>query len=121
MTYILILLGEDNMEREHVEDFLNSLIDKKIIVKMNSDYCSCIMSMRPESIQFSEKLIKSRVSDSLIKHFDVNMIDKKGKFRIEYENVENVKYKDIDLNQLYEIQLIYRDGTKIQIYSEETF
>lgn len=109
------------MDREHVENFLNSFIGKKIVIRMSSDYCSCIMCIRPESVEFSEKLHKSKVSDSLIKYYNVSILDKNGRFQIEYENVENVKYKDIDLNQLYEIQLIYRDGTKIQIYSEETF
>jgi hypothetical protein len=109
------------MDREHVENFLNYFIGKKIVIKMSSDYYSCILCMRPKSVEFLEELHKSKVSDSLIKYCSVSILDKNSKFQIEYENVENVKYKDIDLNQLYEIQLIYSDGTKIQIYSEETF
>jgi len=104
-----------------MKDFLNALIGKKIVIKMNSDYCSCIMCMRPESFEFSEKLRKSRVSDSFIKQCNVSILSKNGKFQIEYEDIENIKYKDIDMDQLYEIQLIYKDGTTIQIYSEETF
>lgn len=109
------------MEIEYVKSFFNSFIGKKIVIKMNSDYCSCIMCMRPESIESSQKLRKSRVSDSFIRHCTVNLSDKSAKFQINYEDIENVKYKDSGINQLYEIQLIYRDGTTIQIYSEESF
>ncbi|WML37210.1 hypothetical protein [Clostridium sp. OS1-26] len=109
------------MIREQLEEILNSFIGKKIVIKMNSDYCSCITCMQLKSIEFSEGVKKSRVSSSFIKYSNVSISDEKGRFVIEYEDVENIKYKDTDRGQFYEFQLIYRDGTKIQFYSEEVF
>jgi hypothetical protein len=109
------------MDREQIEQFLNSLMGKRIVIKMNSDYCNCLTRIQPESIQFSERIRTSKVSDSYIQERTVSILDKNTKFTIEYEDIENVKYKDIDRKQFYELQLIYRDGTRIQFYSEEAF
>ena len=52
------------MTREQLEEILNSFIGKKIVIKMNSDYCSCITCMQLNSIEFSEGVKESRVSSS---------------------------------------------------------
>lgn len=109
------------MTREQIEEILNSLIGKKIVIKMNSNYCSCLISMQPEAIKFSEGIRESKVSDSYIQERHVSIADKKAHFQIEYEDVENIKYKDVDMKKVYELQLIYRDGTKVQFFSEEAF
>lgn len=38
------------MDREQIEQFLNSLMGKRIVIKMNSDYCNCLTRMQPEFI-----------------------------------------------------------------------
>ena len=109
------------MGRGQLEQLLNSLMGKKIVIKMDSTYCGGLIYMQPESIKFKEGIRKSRVSDSLIEYRNVSILDKKAQFSIEYEEIENIKYKDFDRNQFYEIQLIYRDGTMVQLYSKESF
>lgn len=109
------------MTREQVGQLLNSFIGKKIVIKMKSIYCSCLISMKLESVEFLQGLEKSKVSDSLIEYNNVCISDKKGRFTIEYEDVENIRYNDIDVKQFYEFQLIYRDGSIVQFYSAESF
>ncbi|MBV7273543.1 hypothetical protein I6U48_11545 [Clostridium sp. PL3] len=109
------------MVREHIEQLLNSFIGKKIVIKMQSMYCSCLISMKLESVEFSQGVKKSKVSDSFIKYSSVCISDEKGRFTIEYEDVENIRYNDTSINQFYEFQLIYRDGTTVQFYSAESF
>lgn len=109
------------MTREIIERLLNSFVGKKIVIKMKSIYCSCLISMKLESVEFSQGVQNSRVSDSLIKYSNVCVSDEKGRFVIEYEDIENIKYNDTSINQFYEFQLIYRDGTTVQFYSAESF
>lgn len=109
------------MTREHIEELLSSFIGKKIVIKMKSMYCSCLISMKLETIEFFQGVQQSKVSDSFIKYSSVCISDKKGRFTIEYEDVENIKYNDTSINQFYEFQLIYRDGTVVQFYSAESF
>lgn len=107
-------------EKEEIESLLRSLIGEDLKIRIKSTYTGCIIKFKLHDIMFSGGFHRSNVSGAMIEDHNVSLRDENLdiSFHFEYKDIESIKK---DARELSELNLIYRDGTKVTIYKAVNF
>jgi hypothetical protein len=103
------------LKEEELDLLFKRLIGTRLEVRIYSIYTTCIIKFELSRFSFSCGSHRSNVSDAMIKDHGASLYDENYNvgFHFEFKDVESLVKDDT-----CELQLIYRDGTKVMIAKE---